>query len=293
MRLDLGTLHVLNVIVEEGSFAKAARRLHKAQSAVSYQIRKLEDHLGMQVFDREQYRVELTPGGRVVWSEGKRMLEQATRIETLALRYGQGWEPRLNLVIDGSLPIEPVMRALKVMSDSEVPTRIQVTTEFLGGVQQRFEQDKADMMLVKEYTPGPTLAAHPLPETTFVLVASSEHTLAEQRGIALQQLYDYVELTIHDSSDPNKQQLDALQFGGDRVFYLSDFSSKKDALKMGLGFGWMPGFLIEQELAEGTLVELDYSGGARHTFTPQLVYPCNRPLGKAGKTMAELIREGF
>lgn len=289
MRLDIGAFHVLNVIVEQGSFAKAAKKLHKAQSAVSYQIKKLEEHLGIEVFDREQYRAELTPGGRVVWSEGMRMLQQGNRIETLALRYAEGWEPRLDLVIDGSLPLEPVMRALKVMSDSEVPTRIQVKTEFLGGVHQRFEQENSDMMLVKEYTPSPTLIAQPLSATTTILVAARNHPLAALSPIMLEQLYDYVELTIHDSSDPDKQKLDSLQFGGDRVFYLSDFNSKKSALSMGLGFGWMPDFLIEQELAAGELVELDYEGGSRHTFTPQLVYPSNRPLGKAGEMMAELI----
>lgn len=293
MRLDIGAFHVLNVIVEEGSFAKAASKLHKAQSAVSYQVKKLEEHLGMEVFDRDKYRAELTPGGRVVWSEGMRILQHASRIETLALRYGQGWEPRLDLVIDGSLPIEPVMRALKVMSEREVPTRIQVKTEFLGGVHLRFEQDKSDMMLVKEYTPSPTLVAQPLSSTTIILVASREHALAGQAQIALEQLYDYVELTIHDSSDPEKQTLDSLQFGGDRVFYLSDFNSKKRALMMGLGFGWMPGFLINEELSTGELVELKYQGGSRHTFIPQLVYPSNRPLGKAGEIMADLIKEEF
>jgi DNA-binding transcriptional LysR family regulator len=293
MRLDIAAFHALNVIVEEGSFAKAAKKLHKAQSAVSYQIKKLEQHLHVEIFDRNQYRAELTPAGQVVWSEGVRILQQAHRIETLALRYGRGWEPRLDLVIDGSLPIEPVFRALKVMSERDIPTRVQVKTEFLGGVHLRFEQDKSDLMMVKEYTPSPTLTAQPLSPTTIVLVASRDHALSGQSHIALEQLFDHVELTIHDSSDPDKKALDSLQFGGDRVFYLSDFSSKKRALMMGLGFGWMPGFLIREELTSGDLVELDYQSRSRHTFTPQLVYPSNRPLGKAGTIMADLIKSEF
>lgn len=289
MRLDIEAFHVLNVIVQEGSFAKAAKKLHKAQSAVSYQIKKLEDHLNIAIFDRSQYRAELTPAGKALWSEGMRMLQLASRIETLAERYGQGWEPRLDLVIDGSLPIGPVMRALKVMSDRKIPTRIQVKTEFLGGVQMRFEQDRSDMMLVKEYSPSPSLNAQALPPTTVTLVAAREHSLAQGKQIELEQLYEHVELTIHDSSDPGKQKLDNLQFGGERVFYFSDFNSKKKALLMGLGFGWMPNFLIEQELATGDLVELDYQGASSHTFTPQLVYPSDRPLGKAGEIIADLI----
>lgn len=289
MRLDIDSFYVLNVIVQEGSFAKAAKKLHKAQSAVSYQIKKLENHLDIVVFDRSQYRAELTPAGKALWSEGLRLLQHAHRIETLAQRYGQGWEPRLDLVIDGSLPLGPVMRALKVMTDRRIPTRIQVKTEFLSGVQMRFEQDKSDMMLVKEYQPGPSLIARALPLTAFTLVACAQHSLALAKKIDLEQLCDYVELTIHDSSDPTMQRPDGLQFGGERVFYLSDFNSKKKALLMGLGFGWMPNVMIEHELKSGELVQLDTQVASRHEFTPQLVYPSDRPLGKAGTIIADLI----
>lgn len=39
MRIDVDSFKVLQVLVEEGSFAKASERLHKAQSAVSYQVK--------------------------------------------------------------------------------------------------------------------------------------------------------------------------------------------------------------------------------------------------------------
>lgn len=39
MRIDVDAFNVLQVLVEEGSFAKAAERLHKAQSAISYQVK--------------------------------------------------------------------------------------------------------------------------------------------------------------------------------------------------------------------------------------------------------------
>lgn len=52
MRIDVDAFKVLEVLVEEGSFAKAAERLHKAQSAVSYQVKKLEQHLGVNLFCR-------------------------------------------------------------------------------------------------------------------------------------------------------------------------------------------------------------------------------------------------
>ncbi|AUD60787.1 MAG: LysR family transcriptional regulator [Gammaproteobacteria bacterium] len=292
MRIDIDAFNVLQVLVEEGSFAKAAERLHKAQSAVSYQVKKLEEHLGVQLFSREQYRAELTQEGRVILAEGQRLLQHLANIEHLASRFSEGWEPKLELVIDGALPMEPIMTALKRMAEHQIPTKIQLNMEFLGGVQHRFERDNADLMLVKDYRTGPYYHPQPLPAITSVLVASASHPLSFIREISLSELQQHVELTIEDSS-PNKSYRDEMQFGGDKVFYLSGFIMKKNALLKGLGFGWLPDFLVQEELVKGELVEIDFVGGSRYTFIPQLVSTLERPLGRAGQLFTELILEEF
>ncbi|GGP43886.1 LysR family transcriptional regulator [Shewanella algicola] len=292
MRIDIDAFNVLQVLVEEGSFSKASERLHKAQSAVSYQVKKLEQHLGVTLFNRDNYRAELTPEGKVILAEGQRLLQHLANIEHLANRYSQGWEPKLELVIDGALPMEPIMSALKLMSEHNIPTKIQLNMEFLGGVQHRFERDQADLMLVKDYRTGPSYHPKPLPTITSVLVAAGVHPLSQRQGISLSELQQHVELTIEDSS-PGKRARDEMQFGGDKVFYLSGFIMKKNALLKGLGFGWMPDFLITEELANGELTAIDFVGGNRFSFTPQLVSTLERPLGRAGQLFTELILQEF
>ncbi|MFT5788311.1 MAG: DNA-binding transcriptional LysR family regulator [Shewanella sp.] len=292
MRIDVDAFKVLQVLVEEGSFAKAAERLHKAQSAVSYQVKKLEQHLGVNLFCRDQYRAELTPEGKVILAEGQRLLQYLANIEHLASRFSEGWEPKLELVVDGALPMKPIMRALKRMAEQQIPTKVQLNMEFLGGVQERFERDSADLMLVKDYRTGPNYRPQALPQITSILVVANNHSLACEKNISLFELQRHVELTIEDSS-PEKRYRDELQFGGDKVFYLSGFIMKKNALMMGLGFGWMPDFLIADELTGGQLVEVDFIGGSRYSFTPQLVSTMERPLGKAGRLFTELIMEEF
>ncbi|QLE85315.1 LysR family transcriptional regulator [Shewanella sp. Scap07] len=292
MRIDVDAFNVLQVLVEEGSFAKAAERLHKAQSAISYQVKKLEQHLGVKLFCRDSYRAELTDEGKVILAEGQRLLQYLGNIEHLAQRFSQGWEPKLELVIDGSLPMEPIMRALKRMSEYDIPTKIQLNMEFLGGVQARFERDNADLMLVKDYRTGPHYRPQALPDVKSLLVVAKEHPLSSLQNISLFDLLQHVELTIEDSA-PQQAARDDLQFGGDKVFYLSGFIMKKNALLMGLGFGWMPEFLIADELRSGQLKELDFIGGSHYSFTPQLVSTMERPLGRAGMLFTDLILEEF
>lgn len=293
MRLDIETLKILDLIVRLGSFAKAADQLNRAQSAISYQVKKLEQHLGVNLFDRSKYRAELTPEGNAILTEGRRLLQQAHNLEVLAERFSQGWEPRLEIVIDGAVPMEPVMKALKRLSEMDVSTRVQLRTEFLSGCQRWFDKQSSDLMLVKDYQSTPYLVAKPLQVIDFKLVVSKEHPLATMKGVELKHLHEHIELTIADSGNLDPQSQDELQFGGERVFYLNGFMAKKESILLGLGFGWVPDYLIKEELSAGSLVELDFVGGACHTFTPRLVHSSERPLGRAGQLLSDLIIEEF
>ena len=93
---------------------------------------------------------------------------------------------------------------------------------------------------------------------------------------------------VHDSSE-SRRVADARIFGGPRVFFLSDFGTKKQGIAMGLGYGWMPTYLVREELASGALREIAYAGGSRYSFAPRLVHPADRPLGRAGATFFRLL----
>ena len=153
MKFDLDALAALDALVRTGSVAGAAQALHKVGSAVSYQVRKLEEQLRLPLLDRSGYRLRLTPAGEAVLAEGRRLLQQAQQLESLAQQLASGWEARLLLVVDGILPLADSLLALKTLADEGAPTRVQLTIEFLGGVQQRFEREQADLMLVKDYRP--------------------------------------------------------------------------------------------------------------------------------------------
>ncbi len=287
MSLDLESLRVLDTVVREGGFAKAAERLHKAQSAISYQVRKLEQSLGLELLTRDGYRAKLTPAGEAVLAEGRRLLVQASQVEALAREFSQGWEPKLTVIIDGILDLEPILAALKTLADAHIPTRIQVKVEYLYGVQYRFDKENADIMLVKDYQSQPNLQAVELPDVECVLCAASSHPLTQAATVTLNDLQQQIELSVQDSSERGD---DRHMFGGERVFFLAGFTAKKQALLMGLGFGWMPRYLIEQELATGTLKEVPYVGGARYRFTPALVHRRDQPLGRAGQELGRLLR---
>ncbi|MBR7801461.1 LysR family transcriptional regulator [Undibacterium fentianense] len=287
MSLDLNFMLALDTVVREGSVAKAAQRLHRAQSAISYQIKQLEQQLGLSLLDRDGYRVKLTAAGEVILNEGRRLLIQANQLEALARELNQEWEAKLLVIVDGILPLQTVLKALKGLAQEGAPTRVQVKVEFLQGVQHRFETERADLMLVKDFVPHPHLHAEELAGIECVLCVAPEHTLAQMRTVNLAQLQEHTELSVQDSiRSGNDQHV----FGSERVFYLDGFFAKKEALLMGLGYGWMPVFLVKQELKKKQLIEIQFDEGSRYRFTPRLVHRRDQALGRAGRRLTELLR---
>ncbi len=286
MQLDLDALEAFEAVVKFGGFGRAARHLNKVQSAVSHRVQKLEQQLGIALFHRAGYRVRLTAAGEVILAEGRRLLGQAQSIRSVARQFAEGWEANLLVFLDGILPLEPTLAALKTLALEQVPTRVQVKVGYLRGVQEQFEKDDGDLMLVADYAANPYLHAEALPPVDCILCLAPAHRLAMAKNVSLAELQQHVELSVQHSSD--EQGHDRHLFGCERSFYLSSFEMKKEALLMGVGFGWMPMYLVQDELRAGALRELKYVGGSRYRFTPHLVRRTDR-LGRAGLRFVELI----
>lgn len=289
MDLDLDALEVLEAIVEEGSFSAAARRLHRAQSAISYAVGRLEAGLDLQLFDRSGHRAVLTDAGRTVLEEGRLVLRQARELQAIARRIRGGWEPTLRVVLDGVLPLRPLLPVLQALADPSIPTRVDLQMAFLSGVQERFEASNADLMVGKVFRPSPHLEAEALAAREVWMVCSAEHVLAASERVDRQMLESVVELIIGDTGPAAEDQTPTVERG--RLFRLSDFHAKKAALLAGLGFGWMPRGLVEDEVDEGALAVVPWEEDPRRLFTPWMVWRRDRPPGKAGLHMMDAVRD--
>ena len=82
INFDLAALRTLVAIADQETFARAGETVHRTQAAVSQQMRRLEDQLGLALFERSGRTKELTPSGRKLVDYARRML--ALQEETLA-----------------------------------------------------------------------------------------------------------------------------------------------------------------------------------------------------------------
>jgi LysR family transcriptional regulator, regulator for metE and metH len=87
--LETRHMRLVVALVDEGTTARAATRLHLTQSAVSHQLTELERRLGFSLFVREKRRLTLTPTGTELVAASRRLLADLVRTET-ALRERAG-----------------------------------------------------------------------------------------------------------------------------------------------------------------------------------------------------------
>lgn len=287
MKLDLVALETLEAVVDCGSVALAADALNKAQSAVSYHLKKIEDQLGIALLDRSGYRLRLTAEGRVFLAEARPVLSRLRDLDQFSKRYTAGWEPELRIHFDGALPTRPLISAIKNLERLGCPTKIDLQVGFLEGVQASFAAQNGDILIAVAMKPPSHFSTVLLPDLELTLCCSANNPLARQMPISQSDLKDSTELVV--SNDAGGTGLPTHYFGSRRVFRLCDFRTKLDAIRQGLGFGWLPQYLAQPALTRGELVVLQ--GRFRNVirFEPVLAMQAQMPVGPAAEHITQQL----
>jgi DNA-binding transcriptional LysR family regulator len=291
--LTLDQIQIFLAVVDEGSFTKAAKTLNRARSAVTYGIQKLEDQIGLPLFDRAAYRPHLTEAGRTLVSRARRIAEEANAFRESAQSLSSGLESELTIVLDSMFPMPPVVQALRAFTEKfpTVPPRVYVQS--LGAAAE-LVLDGTSMigLLPLVFSDMAVFKRFPLLTIDLVPVASPDHPLAAIEGpIETHVLQQYVQLVLTDQS--------ALTAGRDygvlsaRTWRLADLGAKQSMLLAGLGWGNMPSHMVADDVARGLLkviqpVEFD-------SRSAQLVMGCayltSYRLGPAGQWMTRHLSE--
>ncbi len=95
--LNLDQLRALETVVELASFTGAARRLNLSQSAVSVQIRELEQRCGLRLIERLGKKAYATAAGREVIDHARRISQEADAIASAMRRFRDGWIGRVHI----------------------------------------------------------------------------------------------------------------------------------------------------------------------------------------------------
>lgn len=262
MKISLDALAMLDAIDTRGSFAAAADALHRVPSALTHAVKKLEDDLGFDLFERVGRRALLTPAGRTLLEDGRMLLRAAGELECRARRVATGWEAELRIALDASLDTAALYPIIAEFYANYGGTRLKLMHEVLGGTWDALATNRADLVIgaVGDAPGGSSYAATPWGEIEFVFCVAPHHPLAAAPDpIPLEVVREYRAIVVADTS----RQLIARSAGlvdGQDTLTVPDLATKTVAQCMGLGVGHLPRRLAEEEAEKGRLVIKQLAG---------------------------------
>jgi DNA-binding transcriptional LysR family regulator len=293
LRMELRHLRTIVAVAQHRSLTKAGEELYLTQSAVSQQIRRLEQELGVDVFRRTSRSVELTAEGRVILGYAHRVLAEVDGMhseleEISGLLRGQ-------LTVGGVYPTGPydlfgLLADFRAAHPGVAIHMVETTQEDVLAALRTDELDCAFAALDPD-TLGDEFAATLLWEEEFVVALPPGHSLAERQRITFEELAEEDLIAYRDNSALRRRLERTMAERGlepRNAFVCTEMGAVRGLASKGLGVAVIP--LSVAELP-GPPIELRPIGPERLTWPIALVWRVARRHSPAGKAFIAVALE--
>ncbi len=273
--MDIAALRIFLAVAEERSFSRAAAKVHRTQPAVSQAVKRLEEDLGEQLFDRSSKSGTLTDAGRVLQNYGQRLIRLAEEAESAMrelrdLRRGRVLIGANEAAIHTLLPLMARFRA-KVpdiaIDVRRVPAR-QIAVEV--------QQGSLDFGALTFRPAEEGLLEVSVGSDELVLLMAPTHPLAGRKQVSME---DVAGEPVVAHNDPSPARERVLRLFEDKhislnmVIALPSLDGIKRAVELQLGVALLPRRCAVTEIASGRLVAVPVVGISRKR---QLTLVCRK-----------------
>jgi LysR family hydrogen peroxide-inducible transcriptional activator len=245
--MNLRDLKYLIAVAETSHFGKAAKRCFVSQPTLSSQIKKLEDNLGVKVFERTNRSVNITPVGEKIIEHARKTIEQADAIEQIARAHR---DPLAGVLRVGAIPtLSPYLTPLYLapLIKNYPQLELVLTEETTSNLEDRLRNHDIDVALLATPLKEQGMVEKLLFDEPFWLIHPKNHAL-----------YTKEEITRADLADLNILLLSEMHCLSKQVMKVCGLKERREGIMESLG-----AFTLE------TLVQL-VSAGYGCTLVPAL-----------------------
>jgi DNA-binding transcriptional LysR family regulator len=260
--MHLETLKVFCDVVETRSFSTAASQNFVTQSAVSQQIRTLEERYGRRLLERTRGNVQLTPAGEIIYQASKEIVQRYQDMEAhlQALTHVIAGTVRVATVHSiGLYEISaPLKRYLKAYP------QVHIHLEYLRSsrIYEEALRGNIDLGVVAYPSRRPQLTVLPCRQDRLVLVCAPTHPLARHRQVSLRKLAGQP-MVGYERDIPTRKEIDRLlrRYGVDvrYVMELDNIETIKRVVEIGTGLAILPEPAVRPEVKGRSLAALQLS----------------------------------
>lgn len=292
--LEARDLRLVRAISESEGVTRAAKQLHLSQSAVSHQLRNLEERLNVELFRRDKRRLVITSAGTKLVVLAHQVLAPMLQAE-LEIRRGLAVDrPKLRVATQCYTAYHWLPTALLALGVAHPEIELVIVSDVLADPLEAFEDKRIDLALCVTPPKRGAFKRVPLFEDEMLLAVPCGHPLAKKtfvqgRDLARETL---IQTTV---SSAERERVSRLLFGKtppqfERVLRLPVAEAVLDLVQAGLGVSILAGFTLKTRVARGDLeaVRLTRSGLTR-SWTG--VYSKNSPMEEPIRTLLTEIAQ--
>lgn len=243
--LDLPLIRTFITVIDQQGYSLAANELSRTQSAISQQIKKLEQLAGQQLVRKQGRKLQMTEAGEVVYRHGMEMLrvEQQLREEL----YSEEIEGRVRLGIPEDLAIHYLLPILARFREQYPRIQLSVECDLTENLYKNFKANEYELVILKHEQLN---VAYPdrIVKTWYdplVWVGRSEEECNAW------QFAKHVPVIVSPEPCVYRRQvlhqLNAEQFSIDLAYVSESYSSKLLAIRAGLGLAALPQSLVPED----------------------------------------------
>jgi DNA-binding transcriptional LysR family regulator len=287
-QISLEQWRALIAVVDSGGYAQAALAMNKSQSAVTYAVQKIEEMLGIRVFDIMGRKAVLTEVGQMLYRRARALVEEADGLERAARTLSAGWEAEISLAVEILFPNWLLFQCLSRFGAESPNTRIEIIESVIGGTSEALLQGRANLAIAPITPPG--FLGERLISLRLMAVASPNHPLQQlNRPLTLRDLNQHRHILVRDSGSVRDSRVSTVNI--EQRWTVSHIASSIEAVVMGAGFTWLPEYRIERELSAGLLKPLDLREGGDRWLTLYLILADPECAGPGVRRLAAILKE--
>lgn len=268
MDTTLDAWEILQTVVQLGGFARAAEKLNRSQSTISYAVGRLQEQLGVQLFEIRGRKAQLTEIGRVLLADVEPHLAGFQQLEERARLMASGGASEVRLSVDSLFPDDRLFAALASFSHSFPHVKPKLRQGTFLSADSEFSLHNAQLcvtgLMSREMFVKPILVIG------MIAVVRHDHPLLSiRRRLSRSDLMQHMLVTIEGAASGSLKQQPRLS--AQRVLPVGTIESAIAAVRSGLCFGWLPKYRIQSELDRSDFVELPLPAGKTREVRLNLV----------------------
>jgi LysR family transcriptional regulator for metE and metH len=190
MNLEVRHLKLVATVAEEGSVTRASNRLHLTQSALSHQLRDIEEKLGVTLFQRTARRMLLTPCGQRLLESARRVLAELQSAED-ALRHPTNQRDGLLRITTECYTCYHWLPSLLHAFQEKFPrVEVRIVAKATSHPVEALLDGELDLAIVSDPVKSRKVVLEPLFQDEFFLVTGPNHRLARRPYVVAEDLAD-------------------------------------------------------------------------------------------------------